>query len=77
MRLRTAVIDVCLATALAAATLIVVPGLGIVGVAAVVVVAVCLLSFGIERIARRRRRRSARARRNEPGRPRATQRGSR
>jgi hypothetical protein len=59
MSSRATLVDVCLAAALAAATLILAPGLAVVGLIAVFVIVVCAISFGVQAVMRRRHRRGA------------------
>jgi hypothetical protein len=52
------VVDVCLAVLVAALTLVLAPGLGIVALLVAVVAILCAISFGVGAILRRRRRRA-------------------
>ena len=50
------VVDACLAVVLAALTILLAPGLGVVALIVGIVAIVCAISFGAGAIARRRRR---------------------
>jgi hypothetical protein len=60
---RTVVVDASLAVLIAAVTLIVSPGLAVVGIVALAVILIVLISFGVEAFRRRRRGRGNRLRR--------------
>jgi ABC-type bacteriocin/lantibiotic exporter with double-glycine peptidase domain len=54
---RTVLVDASLAVLIAAVTLIVSPGLAVVGIVALAVILIVLISFGVEALRRRRRSR--------------------